>query len=125
MHATPLLVNITWRIYTFTEDLTFLNHVFPKLLDYIRVWFSDQQDRDGDGIPEWAHTMQLGYDDHPTFAQWQPWSQGADISKSESPSLCAFLYNEINILIRIARLVGRTEPISALESLVDHLKSAT
>ncbi|MBU0512899.1 MAG: hypothetical protein KJ638_14525 [Chloroflexi bacterium] len=124
MLATPILANLAWRIYQVTEDRSFLEEVFPKLLNFVHAWFTPQQDRDGDGLPEWAHPMQSGLEDHPAFSLHQPWSQGGDITKSESPSLCALLYNEIQILIRMARSTERTGPIPALEALADNLKSA-
>ena len=124
MLATPLLVNLAWRIYQATENRTFLEEVFPKLLSFVYAWFTPQQDRDGDGLPEWEHPMQSGFEEHPAFSSHQPWSQGGDITKSESLSLCAFLYNEIRLLIRMSRLTESTGPIPALESLADNLKSA-
>ena len=122
--ATPLLVQIAWRIYQATEDQQFLSEVYTPLLKFIQAWFDPEQDRDGDGIPEWSHLMQAGFEEHPTFSQGQTWAQGSDISFSESPALCALLYNEINILIRMASILERTEPISTLQSLAEHLASA-
>jgi hypothetical protein len=124
MMATPILANLAWRIYQTTEDTSFLEEIFPKLLNFVQAWFTEGQDRDGDGLPEWARASQSGFDDHPIFSQWQPWSQGGDISKTESPSLCAFLYNEIKILIRMANIIELTSPLAALEALADNLKSA-
>ncbi|MBW8010949.1 MAG: hypothetical protein FVQ83_06870 [Chloroflexi bacterium] len=124
MLATPLLASLTWRIYQHSEDLDFLKLAFPKILEFLQSWFSDQQDRDGDGIPEWDHPMQSGFDDNPTFAHWQAWAQGAEIKLFESPSLCAFLYRECQILIEIAKLINRNEPIPALQAFADNLRSA-
>jgi hypothetical protein len=124
MLATPLLTNMAWRIYQTTEDRNFLEGVFPQLISFVQTWFTPEQDRDGDGLPEWAHPLQSGYEDHPAFSQWQRWAQGADITQAESPALCSFLYNEIQLLIRMARELERTGPISALEALADNLKSA-
>jgi hypothetical protein len=123
--ATPLLVNLAWRIYQTTDDHTYLAEVFPKLVDYIHAWFSPEQDRDGDGIPEWSHALHSGFEDLPTFSQWQLWAQGADITKSESPTLCAYLFHEIQTLIKMANILERREPVIALETLADLLKNAT
>ena len=90
----------------------------------MQAWFTPEQDRDGDGLPEWAHPLQSGYEDHPAFSQWQSWAQGADITVAESPALCAFLYNEIQLLIQMSRELERTGPITALEALADNLKTA-
>jgi hypothetical protein len=124
MLATPILVNLAWRIYQSTEDRGFLEYAFPHLVSFIQAWFTPDQDRDGDGLPEWTHPLQSGYEDHPTFSHWYSWAQGADITKVESPALCAFLYNEIKLLILMARSLERTQPILAFEALADNIKSA-
>ncbi len=122
--ATPILTRIAWRIYEVTEDQAFLEEVFPSLLQFVRAWFSNQQDRDGDGLPEWTRPEQAGFENHPIFSQWQPWAAGGDITKIESPSLCAFLFNEIHWLIKIAAVLEETSPAQALEALAENLRSA-
>jgi hypothetical protein len=122
--ATPLLANLTWRIYESTRDLAFLQTVYTPLLEFIRLWFTPKHDRDGDGIPEWDHAMQAGFDDHSLFSPWLDWSQGAEISTAESPGLCAFLYGECQALSRIARELGMPEAIPGLEALADNLRTA-
>ncbi len=122
--ATPQLTNMAWRIYQATEDRLFLSEVLPQLIAFVQSWFTPDQDRDGDGIPEWTHPIQSGYEDHPAFSQWQSWAQGADITQAESPALCAFLYNEIQLLIRMSRVLENETPTTALEALADNLKSA-
>jgi hypothetical protein len=122
--ATPILAQTAWRIYQATEDKQFLSEVYTPLLSFVQAWFSADQDRDGDGIPEWSHLMQSGIEEHPTFSQGPSWSQGVDITFSESPALCALLHNEIHILMRMASILDRTLPISSLQSLADLLSSA-
>lgn len=68
--------------------------------------------------------MQTGFDDHPLFAHWQAWSQGVDITTIESPDLCAFLFRECALLVKIAHLVGRSDAVPALQALADNLKAA-
>ena len=122
--ATPILAHIAWKIYQINEDKGFLEQIYPKLLSAVQHWFTEEQDRDGDGLPEWARLMQAGLDNHPTFSQWESWSQGAEISQSESPALCALLFNEIETLLKMARILERTEPKPALQALADNLRSA-
>jgi hypothetical protein len=122
--ATPILANFAWRIYQTTEDKSYLEEVYPHLLSFVQAWFNEQQDRDGDGLPEWSRSSQAGFEDHPTFSQWQAWSQGGDISKVESSSLCALLYNEINLLIQMAGILDRTSTLPALEAIAENLKNA-
>lgn len=122
--VTPILAQIAWKIYQVNEDKDFLEKHYPKLLSAVQHWFTEEQDRDGDGLPEWSRLTQAGLDSHPTFSQWESWSQGAEISYSESPALCALLFNEIQTLLQMARILERTEPTPALQALADNLLSA-
>lgn len=124
MLATPILATLAWRIYQFTEDEAFLAQTFPHLLDFVHAWFSEAQDRDGDGIPEWDHPMQSGFDENPTFAPWHAWAQGADITFFEGPDLCSLLFAECQSLIKIAEVLERSQPVPALQALADNLHSA-
>lgn len=122
--ATPVLANLAWEIYETTEDQAFIEEVFPALLSFLNAWFTPLRDRDGDGIPEWDHLMQSGIEDHPVFSRWTPWAQGVEINSAESPALCSFLYRECQVLLRMANLLDRREPVAVLQSLADHLKVA-
>ena len=122
--ATPILACLARKIYQVTQDTSFIDKAFPLLLDYFLAWFTPQHDRDGDGIPEWDHVLQTGFEDHPLFAHWDNWSRGIDITTVESPSLCAFLYRECRTLIEMAELLGRSEPLLALQAHADNLKAA-
>lgn len=124
MLATPILVSMAWEIYQYSEDIEFLKEIFPKLLDFTQHWFTDNHDRDGDGIPEWSNSLQTGFDDNPTFARWHTWSQAVDITLVESPDLCAFLYRECQLLLQISTLIDRIEPQAALEALSQNLEVA-
>ncbi|RPI32657.1 MAG: hypothetical protein EHM70_08410, partial [Chloroflexota bacterium] len=122
--ATPLLACLAEKIYQASSDREFVEEVFPPLLAFFRKWFSPDRDRDGDQIPEWDHPMQAGFDDHPLFSPWHAWSQGADISTAESPSLCAFLYRECEALSRFAALLGCQDEIAELQAVKENLRAA-
>jgi hypothetical protein len=122
--STPLLADMAWRIYLNTKDRDFLEESFNPLLDFFHAWFSKLQDRDGDGIPEWNHPNQSGFEDNPAFASWHAWAQGAEIAFFESPALCALLLRECQTLIEMARVLERREPIPTLEAFGDNLKTA-
>ncbi len=97
--AAPLLSSLAWNYYQETQDDAFLAEVFPKLLAYFKAWFSPAHDRDADGIPEWEHVLQIGFEDHPLFDVWHPWSQGLSISAVFNPELESLLYREATSLI--------------------------
>lgn len=122
--AMPVLVSLAWDIYQYTEDLGFLKEVFRPLLNFIQIWFSESNDRDGDGVPEWSNLVQTGYDENPIFSRWQPWAQGSDITLFENPDLCAYLYREIKHLRKISVLLGQDGSYAYLDALSDTLRTA-
>lgn len=122
--ATPLLASLAWDIYQAGEQTEFLEQIFPPLLSYLHAWFNPAHDRDGDGIPEWDHAMQAGFEDHPLFSPWNIWSQGISITTAESPALCAFLFKECQALIQMARVLGRQDESGTLQTIGDNLQAA-
>ncbi len=122
--ATPILATLAWRIYQLSQDQAYLIKVFPLLQKFINNWFSPAHDRDGNGIPEWDHPIQTGFDDNPLFAHWQPWAQGAEIGYFESPSLCGMLYMECTSLLKIAREINFAASVPSLERKMARLKES-
>jgi len=122
--ATPILASLAWRIFLVNEDKEFLRQIFTPLLKFFHSWFTPQHDRDEDGIPEWDHPIQAGFEDHPLFSRWHPWAQAVDITTSESPSLCSLLYQECQVLIRIARLLNQNDEVPALRTHAENLRAA-
>lgn len=120
--ANPLLATLAWKTYEHTEDRHFLSEVFPSLLEFLEIWFSQEHDRDEDGLPEWDHTLQMGFDDCPTFVPWQPWGQGLDITRVETPDLASYLYRECQSLIQIAGELHHDEQIPPLQERADRLR---
>ncbi|MDD2921593.1 MAG: hypothetical protein PHQ36_04835 [Anaerolineales bacterium] len=112
--AAPLLAALTWKYYQSAGDETFLAEVYPKLVKFFWSWFSPAHDRNRDGLPEWNHILQTGFDDNPIFDVWHPWSQGLDISLVHNPSLEAMLYREAKSIVNIAQRLGKNEEETAL-----------
>jgi len=122
--ATPMLCSLAWRIYELTGDRVWLVKYFPRLHKFVQHWFSEEHDRDLDGVPEWDHPMQTGFEDNPFFANWQDWAQGADINDFESPSLTGLLYAECRALIRIAEEIHYAASIPGLEEKLARLRAS-
>ena len=121
--AAPLLASLAWKYYQDTQDDAFLAEVYPKLIKFCWVWFSPEHDRNRDGVPEWDHILQTGFDDNPVFDAWDPWSQGLDISLVHSPSLEALLVHEAKSIVKIARIIGRHEEETMLvQSQAERIK---
>lgn len=122
--ATPILTQIAWRIHACMPDNTFASRVFEPLVRFVQCWFHPENDRDGDGVPEWSALQQLGFEEHPVFARWQIDSQGASPAWAESPALTALLYEECRTLCHFARLLHRHEHLPPLSALMQHLHTA-
>lgn len=123
--AAPLLASLAWKYYQTTQDEAFLADVFPKLIKFFWSWFSSAHDRNRDGVPEWDHILQTGFDDNPIFDVWNPWSQGLDISLVHSPSLEAMLYREARSIVKIAKNIGKPDEETALvRSQAETLKAS-
>ncbi len=99
-----------------------LRDVFPGLIEFLKFWFTPQCDRDEDGFPEWDHTLHTGFDDCPTFVQWELWGQGLDITKVETPDMASYLYRECQSLIQIAKELHLEEHLPFLEERVSSIK---
>jgi len=120
----PLLATLTWKIYQYTEDRSYLEASFPSLLEFLDTWFTKEHDRDQDGHPEWEHTVHTAFDDFPSFVRWRRWGQRLDITKAETPDLAAYLYRECRSLIEIAGVLGREEAVSELDAKAARLRAA-
>ncbi|MCC7118645.1 MAG: hypothetical protein IT310_08985 [Anaerolineales bacterium] len=112
--AAPLLASLAWKYAQAAQDDDFLAEALPKLIKFFWSWFSAAHDRNRDGIPEWDHLLQTGFDDNPLFDVWHPWSQGLDISLVHSPALEALLYREAQALVKISRKLEKPEDETGL-----------
>ena len=100
--AAPMLASLAMKLYERTGDEEYLKKVFPRLQKFFWSWFSPEYDEDRDGLPQWKHVLQTGFEDNPLFDAWHEWSLGVNISHVHSPALEAFLYNEAACLIKMA-----------------------
>jgi hypothetical protein len=112
--AAPILGSLVWKYYQATNDDAFLAENLLKLIKFFWSWFSPEHDRNRDGIPEWDHILQTGFEDNPIFDVWHPWSQGLNISLVHSPALEAMLYREAQSLVKIARKLNKPNEETAL-----------
>lgn len=120
--AAPLLASLAWRIFEAGADAGFLKDVFPQLYEFFWAWFSPEYDEDRDGLPQWAHILQSGFEDNPLFDAWHEWSLGVDITQVHSPALEAMLYREAECLIRMAERLERTDALALLREQASKLR---
>jgi hypothetical protein len=120
----PLLATLAWKIYLQTEDRSFLESVYPSLLEFVEVWFTKPHDHDQDGHPEWDHVAHSSFESSPSFVRWHRWGQGLDIRVAETADLAAYLTRECLSLLSIANLLEDTDHETQLRERLERLQSA-
>lgn len=122
--AAPILATLAWKYYEDTQDAAFLQDAFPKLYSFFERWFSPKHNPEANGIPRWDHVLQTGFEDHPMFDTWHPWSQGLPISALYNPELEALLYHEAESLIRMATKLERDPEVGVLHERAAVLRAS-
>jgi hypothetical protein len=120
--AEPYLASLAWKLYSRQPEQDFIAKTYPGLLKFFWAWFSPTRDHDRNGLPEWQHALQTGFEDNPLFDGWHPWAQGVDITTVQSPALSTALYAEAQNLIRMADLLGRVSDIKLLKKQAETLR---
>ncbi|PKN91573.1 MAG: hypothetical protein CVU44_18500 [Chloroflexi bacterium HGW-Chloroflexi-6] len=120
--AAPYLASLAWNCHQRHPDKSFLQQVYPGLNKFFWSWFSPRRDHDRNGLPEWQHVSQTGFDDNPLFDGWHTWAQGVDITTVQSPALSAALYREASLLCKMADLLGRTSDLTLLRKQMETLR---
>ncbi|MDK8190276.1 trehalase family glycosidase [Paenibacillus sp. UMB7766-LJ446] len=87
-----------------------LREVYGPLSKWTKWWFRYRDD-DGDGIPQYNHGNDSGWDNSTAFNNGIP---------VESPDLAAFLIIQTELLAEIAGLLGLTEESSEWRKLADN-----
>ncbi len=123
-NAAPILAGIAWRLYEKSGDKDFLAKVHPLLQKFFWSWFSPEFDEDRDGLPQWQHILQTGFDDNPLFDAWHDWSLGVDITQVHSPALEAMLYREAECLIKMAEALELHDSLTLLHEQAAKLRTS-
>jgi hypothetical protein len=118
----PILARLTWGVFQYTENDSFLAEVFPGLLKFFERWLGKDLDTDEDGLAEWQSENQTGYLFLPIFAASHSWGQGADIRVVEAPDMAAYLLSEAISLREIAYYLRKTEAEQILDKRIEALK---
>jgi hypothetical protein len=123
--AAPMLASLAWKIHEAMEDTRFIEEVFPYLYKFFWSWFSPDFDEDGDGLPQWKHILQTGFEENPLFDAWHEWSLGVNITQVHSPVLEAMLYNEAACLIKMAENLEQIDTLTLLHEQAAKLRKST
>ena len=120
--AAPYLASLAWKICENGRNNELLAQIYPRLHSFFWSWFSPVRDQDRNGLPEWQHPLQTGFEENPLFDGWHAWAIGVNIKTVQSPALAAALYREAQMLSRMAEVLGRVSDLAALRSQIDILR---
>lgn len=114
--AAPYLTSLAWKVCAGGRDLDTLTQIYPKLAAFFWAWFAPVRDQDRNGLPEWQHPLQTGFEENPLFDGWHSWAIGVNVKTVQSPALSAALYREAQILIKMAEILGRRSEAQTLKA---------
>jgi hypothetical protein len=121
---TPILANLTWRVFKHTLNQDFLKRHFQTLKDLCFAWFEKSHDQDMDGLPEWSSSLQTGISNLPCFDLLDTSGFPALASSSESSGLAALLESELESLGLMAHLLEDNPAAVIAHSLKKRLSNA-
>lgn len=122
--AFPILASLSIEIHDFDPDENWLKQIFPKLVNYLKYWFSENQDQDQDGFPEWSNAIHSLYENLPIHDRWNPTGVGIFSKWIESPMLASLLIKELKSCLQIAEIIGNNSQSSWLESKLTSLSKS-
>ena len=120
--AAPYLASLGWKVCESGRDMETLTQIYPKLAAFFWAWFAPVRDQDRNGLPEWQHPLQTGFEENPLFDGWHPWAIGVNVKTVQSPALSAALYREAKVLIQMAEVLGRQSEIVLLKAQAEVLR---
>jgi len=118
----PVLCQTAWDIHSRLDDKTFLQKVYPQLRSLLFAWFWPQNDRDQDGIPEWASIAQSNLQQLPDFDMLNPQRLITPINTIETLGLAALLASECDTLNLMARVLADKQTENVLSMLQGKLQ---
>ncbi len=114
--AAPFLATLAWQLSLGGEDKNLVASIYPALYKFWKSWLDPIHDPDQNGLPEWQHLSQTGFEENPLFDGWQPWSKGVKISTVQTPALLAAFYHETQCLIKMSEILGNSDETSILSN---------
>lgn len=120
----PFFSYLALDIYRHTEDLTFLQTVYPALVHRFQNRIEPRENSDA-GLPlAWANLSQSGWEENPLFSFTFPAGKGYPPEVVASPAMGACLHQEGRSLSQIARLLGETDRADRVQEITAHIQQA-
>ncbi len=118
----PLGAELVWQALQSGINPDLVREFIPMITENLKSWFSKENDRDVDGIPEEPEGNFFHLDHH--FQQHRKgWSAPPWYSDHlETPGLAALLHNEISQLSKIVEVVPGASLPSGISNRLSHLE---
>lgn len=94
----PLIAWSAWRLYEQFGNKQFIEDIYVSLCRYADWWFANRDD-DKDGLVEYQHRLESGWDDSPRFEK----------GRIAAIDLNSYLNREIKLISKMADLLGKNE----------------
>lgn len=107
----PLIAWAAWKLFELDGDREFLDEIYGSLVRWNQWWF-EKNDLDLNGLCEYQHPFSSGLDDSPL------WDGGMPV---ESPDLNTYLYLQMDVLARIAAVIGERQDVTMWERKASRL----
>lgn len=91
----PLIAWSAWRLYEQCGDVEFLREIYEPITRFVDWWFA-KRDSDGNGLVEWDHRLESGWDNSPRFEK----------GRITAIDLNAYLNREMRLLAKMAGALG-------------------
>ncbi len=119
----PCVADLSWRVHQQLQQKEYLARIYPALKAICLAWFSPENDRDQDGIPEWATIEQCGLTSLPGFDLLNEDGLATRISFTEQINLTALLAAELDALHKIAQVLDDQAVLPTIDQHLSGLKT--
>lgn len=104
----PLVAWSAWMLYERFGNKELIRSCYEPLCRMVEWWFA-KRDRDGDGVVEYEHALESGWDDSPRF----------DKGRIAAVDLNAYLNREMRLLAKMAPVIAREHEALNWENRAD------
>jgi glycogen debranching enzyme len=104
----PLIAWSAWRLYERFGNKELIRDVYEPLCRFVEWWFANR-DEDRDGLVEYQHALESGWDDSPRF----------DEGRIAGVDLNAYLNREMRLLAKMAPVLARDDEAAEWQARAD------
>ncbi|MGB4595785.1 MAG: hypothetical protein WBI14_07745 [Anaerolineaceae bacterium] len=120
----PILARMVWKVFQRTQDRLWVSSSLDRLFSLNMNWFSQANDADQDGLPEWGSLYQTKFLSNFGFSLFESEKLPGDIRMAENFALGVLLKSELTSLIKLANLLEKPDEAHAAQECLSRLDLA-